>query len=205
MEKNITLPINPIKEHIKQLLEENLQNFELVDGGQQRTVGDLIENKVSEILYSSTSELISEKRAPRSKKSIEDVTIVSNNVTYYIDPKTHDINSDFSMPNLTSVDKIKKLFLTKNQELIYVFVSYDLDDGIVIIGDIKVFFIWELDISILGVGALGKGQLQIKNANKDLVFTNKGKQEWYSDFKKLVQEYLKKQINKINKQILEWQ
>lgn len=197
--------MNPIKQHIKQLLEENLQNFELVDGGQQRTVGDLIEKKVSEILYSSTSELISEKRAPRSKKSIEDVTIISDDITYYIDPKTHNINSDFSMPNLTSVDKIKKLFLTKNKELIYVFVSYDLDNGIVIIDNIKVFFIWELDISILGVGALGKGQLQIKNANRDLVFTNKGKQDWYSDFKKLVQEYLKRQIIKINKQILEWQ
>lgn len=205
MEKNATLPINPVKEHIKQLLDENLQNFELVNGGQQRTVGDLIENKVSQILYGSTSELISEKRAPRSKKSIEDVAIISNGVTYYIDQKTHDINSDFSMPNLTSIDKIKKLFLTKNQELIYVFVSYGLVNAIVIIDKIEVFFIWELDTSILGVGALGKGQLQIKNANKELVFTNKGKQEWYSDFKKSVQKYLNKQIDKINKQILEWQ
>lgn len=199
------LPMNPIKQHIKQILEENLKNFELIEGGQQRTVGDLIESKVSDILYRSTSEIISEKRAPRSKKSIEDVTIISNGVTYYIDPKTHNIKSEFSMPNLTSVDKIKKLLFTNNQDLIYVFVSYDLVNGIVIIDNIKVFFIWEIDISILGVGALGKGQLQIKNANKDLVFTNKGKEEWYSDFKKLVQEYLKKQINKVNKQILEWQ
>ncbi len=197
--------MNPIKQHIKQLLEDNLQNFELVDGGQQRTVGDLIESKVSDILYRSTSELISEKRAPRSKKSIEDVTLISNGVTYYIDPKTHNIKSDFSMPNLTSIDKIKKLFFTNNQDLIYVFVSYDLLNGMVIIDNIKVFFIWEIDISILGVGALGKGQLQIKDANNELVFTNKGKKEWYSDFKKLVQEYLKKQVNKVNKQILEWQ
>jgi hypothetical protein len=42
---------NQIKEHIKEILVENLQNFELVYGGQQRTVGDLIEKKVSEILY----------------------------------------------------------------------------------------------------------------------------------------------------------
>jgi len=171
----------------------------------QRTVGDLIESKVTEILSNSNSELISEKRAPRSKKSIEDVTLVSNGVSYYIDPKTHDKDSDFSMPNLTSVDKIKKLFSTDDHELIYVFVSYTIENGFVMIADIKVFFIWELDISILGVGALGKGQLQIKNANNDLVFTSKGKQEWYSDFKKLVQEYLRKQIIKINKQILEWE
>jgi hypothetical protein len=204
MDKEIKLPVNPIKQHIKELLDEQLQNFELIEGGQQRTVGDLIESKVSEILFNSTSELISEKRAPRSKKSIEDVTLVSNGVLYYIDPKTHDINSDFSMPNLTSVEKIKKLFDTTDKELIYVFVSYAITDGMVIISDIKVFFLWELDISILGVGALGKGQLQIKNANKDLVFTQKGKVGWYGDFKLLMQEFLKKQLIKVNKQILEW-
>jgi hypothetical protein len=201
----LTLTINPIKNYIKRLLDENLQNFELVDGGQQRTVGDLIERRISEILYNSESDLISEKRSPRSKKSIEDVTLISNGITYYIDPKTHDVNSDFSMPNLTSVDKIKKLFLSENKDLIYIFVSYYLSEGMVMIKDIKVFFIWEIDTSVLGVGALGKGQLQIKNANNELVFTNKGKSEWYLDFKKLVQEYLKRQINKINKQILEWQ
>jgi hypothetical protein len=204
MEKKTKLTESPIKQFIKELLEEKLQNFELIDGGQQRTVGDLIENKISEILYNSSNELISEKLAPRSKKSIEDVTLVSNGVTYYIDPKTHDINSDFSMPNLTSIAKIKKLFSSENKDLIYVFVSYSLDNNIIIIDSVKVFFIWELDISILGVGALGKGQLQIKNANKELIFTNKGKLEWYSDFRGLVQEFLKKQINKVNKQILEW-
>jgi hypothetical protein len=204
MDKEIKLSVNPIKQHIKELLDEQLQNFELIEGGQQRTVGDLIESKVSEILFNSTSELISEKIAPRSKKSIEDVTLVSNGVLYYIDPKTHDINSDFSMPNLTSVEKIKKLFDTTDKELIYVFVSYAITDGMVIISDIKVFFLWELDISILGVGALGKGQLQIKNANKDLVFTQKGKVGWYGDFKLLMQEFLKKQLIKVNKQILEW-
>jgi hypothetical protein len=204
MDKEIKSVVNPIKQHIKELLDEQLENFELIEGGQQRTVGDLIESKVSEILFNSTSELISEKIAPRSKKSIEDVTLVSNGVSYYIDPKTHDINSEFSMPNLTSVQKIKKLFDTTDKELIYVFVSYAITDGRVIISDIKVFFLWELDISILGVGALGKGQLQIKNANKNLVFTEKGKVGWYGDFKLLMQEFLKKQLIKVNKQILEW-
>jgi hypothetical protein len=195
---------NQIKEHIKEILVENLQNFELVYGGQQRTVGDLIEKKVSEILYNSKSQLITEKRPPRSKKSIEDITLISNEIKYYVDPKTHDINSDFSMPNLTSIDKIKKLFDTDNEELIYILVTYSIRERMVSVEDIKVFFIWELDISILGVGALGKGQLQIKNANKELIFTNKGKLDWFSDFKKLVQSFLQKQITKINKQILEW-
>lgn len=205
MEKNKLLLPNSIKEHIEKTLEDSLQNFELVDGGQQRTVGDLIENKVSEIIYKSNSDLISETKRARSKKSIEDVTIISKNKTFYIDPKTHNVNSDFSMPNMTSIDKIRKLFLSDNKELIYVLVDYEIQDKMVMITTIKVFYIWELDISVLGVGALGKGQLQIKNANKDLIFTDKGKIDWYLDFKKLVQEFLKKQINKIEKQMLEWE
>ena len=204
MESEKSSEMISVKQYIQNLLDENLHNFELVEKGQQRTVGDLIEGKVSEILYNSESDLISEKRPPRSKKSIEDLTLVSNGIVYYVDPKTHDINSDFSMPNLTSIDKIKKLFKNVNEELIYIFVSYEINNGTVIILNIKVFFIWELDISILGVGALGKGQLQIKNAHKDLTLTDKGKIDWYYDFKKLVQEFLGKQVNKINKQILEW-
>ena len=194
-----------VKEYIQNLLTENLKSFELVNGGMQRTVGDLVESRVTEILMNSKSDLITETKGPRSKKSIEDVTLVSDLVSFYIDPKTHDMGSGFSMPNLTSIDKIKKLFSSDKKELIYVSVSYTNENGWVNIHDIKVFFIWELDISILGVGALGKGQLQIKNAKKNLVFTDKGKQKWYADFKKLVQEYLKKQLIKINKQILEWE
>ena len=109
------------------------------------------------------------------------------------------------MPNLTSIEKIKKLFLKNTEELVYVFVSYRIQEGIINIVDVKVFFIWELDISILGIGALGKGQLQIKNANESLVFTSKGKEKWYDDFKKVVQVYLKKQITKIKKQIIDWE
>jgi hypothetical protein len=187
------------------LLTENLKNFELVDGGMQRTVGDLVESQVTEILMNAKSDLITETVRARSKKSIEDVTLVSDLVSFYIDPKTHNLESGFSMPNLTSIDKIKKLFLSDKKELIYVSVSYKIENGWVNIKDIKVFFIWELDISILGVGALGKGQLQIKNAKKELIFTDKGKQEWYEGFRKLVQKYLKKQLIKINKQILEWE
>ena len=196
--------IQTIKQYVKQTLDDKLQNFELVDGGQQRTVGDLVEHKVLEILNSCNSELISEKKQARSKKSIEDITLISNGITYYIDPKTHDKDSNFSMPNLTAITKLKKLFSKEKKELIYVFVSYRLENKTVIIENIDVCFIWELDISILGIGALGKGQLQIKDAHNTLVFTNKGKNEWYKDFKSLVQVYLQKQIVKINKQISEW-
>jgi hypothetical protein len=205
MEKKTIGSSNQIKKYLTDLLNEKLQDFELVEGGMQRTVGDLIESKVSDIIVNSKSNLISETRRSRSKKSIEDVSVISNSVTYYIDPKTHNRDSEFSMPNLTSVEKIKKLFSSQDKDLIYVFVTYIIMDSMVMIENIKVFFIWELDTSILRIGALGKGQLQIKNANDKIIFTNKGKLGWYSGFKNLVIEFLEKQENKIKKQKIQWQ
>ena len=149
--------------------------------------------------------MISETKEARSKKSIEDVSIVSEGCVYYIDPKTHDINSTFSMPNLTSISKIKEIINDDNKEVIYIFVSYSVENQNIKIKDIKVSFIWELDISILGIGALGKGQLQIKNMNKDLIFTSKGKKEWYEDLKVLTKDFFEKQIKKIEKQKKEWE
>jgi hypothetical protein len=193
-----------IKQHILNLLTNQLQDFELMDGSQQRAVGDLIEHKVIEILYNTNDNIISETKKSTGKKSIEDVTLISNRISYYIDPKTHNIHSSFSMPNLTAIEKIKKLFSTPDYELIYVLVNYEIINNVVTIKGFDIFFLWEIDCSILRVGALGKGQLQLKDANKELIFTDKGKDEWFIDFKKMVIEFLEKQLEKIKKQILDW-
>jgi hypothetical protein len=194
-----------IKQHILNLLTNQLQDFELMDGGQQRTVGDLIEHKVIEILYNSKDDIITETKKSTGKKSTEDVTLISNGVSYYIDPKTHNINSDFSMPNLTAIEKLKKIIHTPNCEMMYILVNYKIFNKMVMIEGFDIFFLWEIDCSILRVGALGRGQLQLKDANKELVFTDKGKEEWFNDFRGIVIEFFQKQLIKIKKQILDWE
>lgn len=193
-----------VKEYIKNIIIENLENFEVDKGGKQRTIGDLYEQKVCDIFLNNNDSVKTVIKS-RGKKSIEDISLIIDGITYYVDPKTHDIDADFSMPNLSAIEKIKKLFFSDNTELIYVFIHYDKNKNMVTLKDIDVHFIWELDNSILGVGALGKGQLQLKNANNKLIITSEGKEEWFKLFKKSVLKFLDKQIIKINKQILEWQ
>lgn len=202
-----TTPIifHPVKELIKNYLLENLKNFELIDGGQQRTIGDLVESSIANLILNINHELISETIESSGKKSIEDVTLVSKNVKYYADSKTRNINAKFSMPNLTSIEKIKNIINNENEELIYIFVTYDIENNFVKIKEVKVAFVWELDVEMLSIGNLGKGQLQIRNAKESLIFTDKGKEEWFSDVKKLAQFFFKKQIIKLNKQITQWQ
>jgi len=194
-----------IKNHLTELITENLQDFDLVDGGQQRTIGDLVEKKVIEIVLQNQSPIINEVKLSTGKKSMEDVSVLSNGVTYMLDPKSHNVESEFSMPNLSSISRIKKLFDNDKREMMYVFVDYKIDGQVVRIEDIKVLYLWELDMSMLGIGALGKGQLQIKNLNKELVISDEGKQIWYGKLKTQVKEYLAKQIKKIEKQKKEWE
>ena len=194
-----------IKNHLTELITENLQDFDLVDGGQQRTIGDLVEKKVIEIILQNQNPIINEVKLSTGKKSMEDVSVVSDGVTYMLDPKSHNVDSEFSMPNLSSISRIKKLFDNDKKEMMYVFVDYRIFGQVVRIEDIKVLYLWELDMSMLGIGALGKGQLQIKNLNKELVVSDEGKQIWYGKLKTQVKEYLAKQIKKIEKQKKEWE
>jgi hypothetical protein len=109
------------------------------------------------------------------------------------------------MPNLISVKRLKKLLESNSHKLAYIFVDYYRKGGNVIIEDVVVKYIWELDWSILSIGALGKGQLQIKDANKKLKFTDIGKDKWFEILKLKVNEFYQKEIIKIKRELIEWQ
>lgn len=187
---------------------EKLENFQLQEGSEQRTVGDLIEHKIREICKNIAKENNIVFIDRRSKKSLEDFTLedIVNGVphTYYFDPKTHDIKSDFSMPNLSSIEKLKKLCETSNKDLINIFVGYSIVENLVTIHSIEVRYVWELDFSILRIGSLGKGQLQISNMNKGLCFTNEGKSSWFENLKKLARSYHDDRIKMIQKDKKKW-
>jgi len=185
-----------MKEEIKVLLENHLNDFEVPVGIEHRGVGDLVEQKVNSILLNHPPNHITEAVEARSKKSLEDVTWKSPTTTYWIDVKTHYIQDveGFSMPNMSSIEKLRKLFKQPNEELIYVMVSYTRNNNLIQIDNIKVFFIWELDWSVLSIQNLGRGILQIKDNNKPLVFTNQGKQKWFNQLCKSAIQFHTKQI-----------
>lgn len=192
---------------IEKTLSEKLENFPINEGSEQRSVGDLVEFKVKEIIKEFVSNTENIKYfEPRSKKSIEDLTLVDNNGNYYyLDSKTHNVYSKFSMPNLTSIDKIKKLLIDDKNNLSYIFVSYNVESNFVIIESVVVKYLWELDSSMLRIGSLGKGQLQISNMNKSLVFTNEGKESWFNKLKKMVIKYHSDTIKRIEKEKKLWE
>ena len=195
--------MNNIKEVLEGLIRENLSNFELDEQFEQRSVGDKIENDCKEIAKRFFE---SNYINPRSKKSLEDFTLKFGDTINWIDVKTHFIQdvAGFSMPNLVSIDKLKTSLKNDNENIIYIFVSYKRENGVITIEDVYLKYVWELDWSILGIGNLGKGQLQIKNANKEVIFTNEGREVWGKKLNTEAIKFYNKRILTIKKEILKW-
>lgn len=189
---------------LESLLKKELKNFNLSESFGHRAVGDKLEADTVDILKNILPKNLVEAK---SKRSIDDFTLVFDGVINLFDTKSHFIqNGDgFSMPNLISVKRLKDVLEDELKTLSYVFIDYKRENGDVLIEDVHIKYIWELDWSILSIGALGKGQLQIKDANKQLVFTDMGKDAWFSILKIKVLEFYKKQLLKIQKEMKLWE
>ena len=171
---------------------------------QHRAVGDLLEADSIELVKQKYPELI---REASSKRSIDDFSIVDGEKEMLFDIKTHyiqNVEGAFSMPNLISVKRLKGVLEDPNKTLSYVFVDYTRVGDRLTVEDVTVKQIWELDWSMLRIGALGKGQLQIKDANKELTYTDIGRDKWFEILKEEVRKFYIKQISKTEKEILNW-
>ena len=189
-----------MKKIINNILNDSIGKSFDTTNLQQRGVADIIEKYICEqITKIDNKELIIEQS--KTKRSLEDVQIKNNQELYKIDIKTHDLNSDFSMPNLISVDRLKKFYENNNNHLMYIIISYTTNNNITQIKNIEIRYIEELSWEILGIQNLGKGQLQIKNMNNELIFVEPNREEWINTLKQNMIKFYKKQIIKTQKLI----
>ncbi len=185
-----------MKNEIKNILIKEFKNKKYDTASlMQRGVGDVIETNVSQFLLNYKSDFLVEGAS--SKRSIEDVKISKDGNVYFLDIKTHDVDSDFSMPNLVSIDRLRKCLSKDNNFIVYVFVDYKTTDTITEITDINVLYIEDLSWDILSIANLGKGQLQIKDANKEIKTTAIDRDMWMQILKENVLVYYDKLLKKI--------
>ena len=164
-----------------------------VEGLAQRGYADLIE---AEVAASFQRQYPDTFHPPRSKRSVEDFSLRDETGDHWYDVKSFDVNADFSMPNLISVDRLKKILNDPLQTLSYISVYYsvDHDKKVVDIIDHLVYNICMIDHSCLAIQNLGLGILQLKNA-KDPIVTYDG-DDWEKDFDEMVVKFYTKQVKK---------
>jgi hypothetical protein len=186
--------IELVKKNLESLIETKID----VSNIQQRGIGDKIENIVCEhITKLKMPEMVIESAT--SRRSMEDIQILCRGLLYKIDIKSHFVDSRFSMPNLVSIDRLKRFYNNDGNFLCYVFVDYRVDSDVATIVNIDIRLIEELDWDILAIQNLGKGQLQIKNMNNKLKFVDIDRTSWMNKLKENSIIYYDNLINKIKR------
>jgi len=188
-----------MKNIISEIKKIIIPNFEISNGTQQRSIGDLIEYKLNQKIKELCEDEKYTFNDDVGKKATGDCVIyINNEITLYVDCKTHNKDAKMSMPNLISMKKLFNLLDEKNENLIYVICEYRIIENMVEDIKIKVINLFDLDEQYLGIGNLGNGQLQIKNLNNEnsLDETSATKEKFHVTMLKKYIVFLDKQIEK---------
>ena len=187
-----TLGLQMIQSKLDNILIKHL-SFPESTGLQQRGIADKIESDCNRIINEHFENVI----PARSRKSTEDISIGET----YVDHKTSDESLDFKMPNLISIEKLKKL----ENNLIYNFVIYNSKSKKIV----KTFALnlYELNWDHLHIQNLGTGQLQINNMKEFLKspkFTMT-KEQWRERLQSEVIIFYERLIKKTTNRQQEWE
>jgi len=170
---------------------------------EQRGIADVIEAFVVNLYKENSLFTVNDKS---TKKGVEDFSIIFGNKTHLIDVKSFNIKSDFSMPNLTAIDRLIKLKDNDSVVFHYLFIHYIKETKTSIrITKVDDCLPIQLDWNHLSIANLGNGQLQIKDMhlfNKTDMYSEA---EWYDIFLNEIISFKTKQINKMTTSLSKWQ
>lgn len=160
-------------------------SYPIMEGAGQRAIADMIENIFVEDIVDQGGV------KPQSVRTIEDVSLDG----VLIDIKTKDVDRSFSMPNLISIDRLRKNF---DRTIRYVFIDYSVNDNEVSIVGVTTKDIHEIPWDCLAIQNLGLGQLQLAKDIGSAVY-NGTKEEWFDQLKAESYSFYEKQIAKFEK------
>lgn len=119
---------------------------------------------------------------------------------YAVDVKTHRLDTRFNMPNLTSVRRLAEFYEDDRNVFITLIVQYRLEGTRVRVTGVHFvpieFIAWEC----LRIGALGLGQIQIRNANRVQVERESSRGDWMLQLCDRVADYHRSESAKIEQQ-----
>ena len=164
-----------------------------------RTVGDYVEEIVRKNISSLISG-ISNYEEVFARRAMADVAFEDVSKRYYfVDVKTHNLKTDFNMPNLTSVKRIAQFYQDDNNS--FCLIKEDYEPNPAIVKAVHFLPIEHLEWTCLTIGALGWGQIQIANANHVHINRNQSRKTWMLGLCRALEAFYPNEIEKINERI----
>ena len=169
-----------------------------------RTVGDAVQDYLGKSFTRLfTNGLLKEYDNNFARRSMEDFAFTDIYDNYYaIDSKTHNIDTHFNMPNLISVKRLAKFYEDYRNYFTILLTSYSVpENGRPVFKECNFIPIEMLDWNCLTLGALGTGQIQIRNSNLIIINEKNTRKKWMLELCDILDEFYNTEIGKINSRL----
>lgn len=132
-----------------------------------------------------------------SRRSMEDMAFYYGNLYFAVDCKTHNIDTEFNMPNLISVQRLANFYRNDTNTFCILIVEYSVNDSQISYRQCHFKPIEALEWNCLTFGALGWGQIQIANANRLKFSKTPDRRAWMLELCNRIDRFYCDEIGKI--------
>ncbi len=191
-----------IENTVVNLLNKNqLMNYNTVNS--PRAVGDAVQNFLEKnISKCLPDDLVTSINTSFARRSMADLAFEDKYGNYYVvDIKTHNLHTNFNMPNLTSVERLARFYGDSKNYFVLLLVSYVIEDEQLHFNKCLFIPIEYLDWSCLTLGALGWGQIQIANSNIINIELTNTRKKWMLQLCDALDLFYPNEISKITQRI----
>lgn len=164
-----------------------------------RAVGDAIQQVLSQEFASILGDLCANYSASFARRAMADLAFHDVDGLYYVvDVKTHRHDAKFSMPNLTSVERLARLYEDDENYFVILMVNYEIHRAELAVSRVHFVPIEYLDWNCLTIGALGWGQIQLADSKNLCVNAKCSRRTWMLALCDSLAEFYPREIAKID-------
>lgn len=195
--------LSRIQENLLSLLNScaDFENTHIINS--PRAVGDTVQEILGEEMCDCfPNGLIKDFSDSFARRAMADVAFMDLQNNYFVvDIKTHNRDTDFNMPNLTSVERLSRFYEDDKNFFVILLAEYKIIEKKIKFDAVRLIPIEHLMWNCLTIGALGWGQIQIANARIVNIDRKQTRRNWMLQLCDVMDIFYPKEILKIEKRI----
>lgn len=168
-----------------------------------RSIGDMIQDLIGANFFDLMGKEVCKTYSSESaRRSMADIAFEDFSDNFYsVDIKTHNLGTKFNMPNLTSVERLSRLYESDKDYFCVLLIAYAVQDSSIVFESCKFVPIEHIQWDCLTIGALGWGQIQIANSNRFLIDSSQTRKTWMIELCDTLLAFYPREIAKISERI----